>query len=258
MRKAFSFYRSHYEQMKLLNPTQISDITLAICEVQFLEVHIDDITFDDIMTQLVWTGIKHGVDASVKGYVNKKGNVSTPLPRGSENVTTPLEQEEEEEEEKEEEKEEEQQVTVEYPPGLNIEAYEAWLKYKGKNYRKASKTMSMNKLLKQTQEEQKQMVEDSIANGWKGLFPPKEKKAKPGDADALGKFESFMDMKEHLAANHLKYKDIHIMFEGENWGVGKNGIPWSRKNVDDMPFDQRKRFWLYLINNIEILGGSGK
>jgi len=92
MRKAFSFYRSHYEQMKLLDKTQVANITLAICEVQFLEVNIDDIFFDDKMTQLVWTGIKHGVDASVKGYTNKKGNVSTPLARGSENVSTPLEQ----------------------------------------------------------------------------------------------------------------------------------------------------------------------
>jgi len=33
MRKAFSFYRSHYEQMKLLNKTQIADITMAICEI---------------------------------------------------------------------------------------------------------------------------------------------------------------------------------------------------------------------------------
>ncbi len=105
MRKAFSFYRSHYEQMKLMNKTQIADLVMAICEVQFLEIHPDDILFKDKVTELVWVGTRHGVEASVKGYVSKKGGISTPLPRGSKNVLTPLEQGEGEEEEKEKEKE---------------------------------------------------------------------------------------------------------------------------------------------------------
>jgi len=108
MRKAFSFYRSHYEQMKLLNKTQTADLMIGICEVQFLEVNIDDISFKDKMTQLVWTGIKHGIKASVDGYISKKGINPTPLARGlargSENVLNPLEQGEEKEKEKEKEK----------------------------------------------------------------------------------------------------------------------------------------------------------
>ena len=78
MRKAFSFYRSHYEQMKLLNKTQIADITMSICEVQFLETNINDIKFKDKMTQLVWTGIKHAVDASITGYGYAKKDISIP------------------------------------------------------------------------------------------------------------------------------------------------------------------------------------
>ncbi len=109
MRKAFSFYRSHYEQMKLMNKTQIADLVMAICEVQFLEIHPDDILFKDKVTELVWVGIKHGIEASVKGYVSKKGGISTPLARGSKNVSTPLEQGEEEEEGEGEEEEEEEE-----------------------------------------------------------------------------------------------------------------------------------------------------
>jgi len=98
MRKAFSFYRSHYEQMKLLNKTQVADITMAICEVQFLEVHINDIKFKDKMTQLVWTGIKHAVDASVVGYGYAKKDILIPLEGGSEILQPPIEEEQGEEE----------------------------------------------------------------------------------------------------------------------------------------------------------------
>jgi len=103
MRKAFSFYRSHYEQMKLLNKTQIADITMAICEVQFLEVHINDISFKDKMTLLVWTGIKHAIDASVVGYGYAKKDILIPLEGGSEIPQTPPQEEQGEVKEEEEE-----------------------------------------------------------------------------------------------------------------------------------------------------------
>ncbi len=104
MRKAFSFYRSHYEQMKMLNKTQLADLTIAICEVQFLEVNIEDIKFDDTLTQIVWIGIKHAVDASVMGYVNAKGDISAPLAGGSKDFSKTPEQEKGEEKGEEEEK----------------------------------------------------------------------------------------------------------------------------------------------------------
>lgn len=67
-------------------------------------------------------------------------------------------------------------------------------------------------------------------------------------------FRNFMEMKEHLAANHNKYKNIPIEFEGAIWKIGKDGIPWHTQNVDDMPFEQRKGFWLHLINYRHLLG----
>lgn len=71
MRKACNFYRSYYEQSKLLNKTQKCDIFTAICEVQFLEKHIDVIEFDNKVTQLVWIGIKHSLKTSIEGYCSK-------------------------------------------------------------------------------------------------------------------------------------------------------------------------------------------
>lgn len=66
-------------------------------------------------------------------------------------------------------------------------------------------------------------------------------------------FKNFMEMKEHLAANFENYKHLDIEFEGHTWKIGKTGVPYSKTNVDDMEFDQRKRFWIYMINHTELL-----
>lgn len=155
----------------MLNSKQTHDLLLAICEVQFLETHIDDIFFKDKMTNIVWTGIKHAIDASVKGYVNAKGGINIPLAGGSGNLSTPLEQVKGEEEVEEKEKEKEQ-----YVAGLNEKAFEMWIAYKGKSYTRQGKTLSMNKLAKYDKATQQEMVENSIMNSYKGLIEPKTKK----------------------------------------------------------------------------------
>jgi hypothetical protein len=71
MRKAFNFYRSFWEPMKLLNKTQKSEVFTAICEVHFLEKHIDDVSFNTKATQLVWVAIKHSLLKSIEGYCSK-------------------------------------------------------------------------------------------------------------------------------------------------------------------------------------------
>ena len=173
MRKAFSFYRSHYEQMKLLNKTQTADLMIGICEVQFLEVNIDDISFKDKMTQLVWTGIKHGIKASVDGYISKKGINPTPLARGlargSENVLNPLEQGEEKEKEKEKEKEE-----VQY-----VESVKKWIDYR-KSIKKPLAPHSIEAIIKKHSLDAtafEASVNYSIENGYQGLFEPKQQKS---------------------------------------------------------------------------------
>jgi len=73
MKKAFSFYRSYYEQLQHLNNEQISSIVMSICKVQFLELHIDDVKLNDKMTKLAWSGIKHSLQKSIDGYCSKMG-----------------------------------------------------------------------------------------------------------------------------------------------------------------------------------------
>ena len=73
MRKAFNHYENLWEVKKQLSPEQYVAFDRAVCEVQFLEKHIDDIRFDDPVLNLLWTSIKHTLRASIEGYCNKTG-----------------------------------------------------------------------------------------------------------------------------------------------------------------------------------------
>jgi hypothetical protein len=101
MRKAFNFYRSYWEQLKLLNDKQKVEIFNAICSVQFLEVDIDSIKMKDQVSNIVWAGLKHSINSSLEGYVNKQkalGRDEHPpyiAPSGG-GSSTPYQQEEEE------------------------------------------------------------------------------------------------------------------------------------------------------------------
>jgi hypothetical protein len=64
------------------------------------------------------------------------------------------------------------------PKNLNLEAYRMWLDYKGSKYKQQGKTLSANKLAKYPQDIQMQMVEQSIMNGYAGLFELKDTKPK--------------------------------------------------------------------------------
>jgi hypothetical protein len=105
MRKAFNFYQSHWEQIKLLDDKQKLDLFNSICSVQFLEVNIEDIYFEDKITQLVWTGIKHSISTSITGFINKNKalnkEVIIPLAKGGIKAPTQQLKGEEQEEEKE-------------------------------------------------------------------------------------------------------------------------------------------------------------
>lgn len=85
-RKAFNFYKSYWEQMKLLNDKQRVQLLDSICKVQFLEINIEDVSFSDKIVALVWAGVKHSVSTSLNGFVSKnKGlgeGVNIPLSKG--------------------------------------------------------------------------------------------------------------------------------------------------------------------------------
>ncbi len=68
-------------------------------------------------------------------------------------------------------------VAYEQDKKINVEALKMWFEYKGKSYTKQGKTLSINKLRKYTLDTQMAMVENSIMNGYKGLFELKQPKA---------------------------------------------------------------------------------
>ena len=77
---------------------------------------------------------------------------------------------------------------INYPIELNVEAWESWKDFRKKEYRKSYKDLgekaAIKKLLKLTQskEEQALILEQSMENGWIGIFALKsEKKRKIND-----------------------------------------------------------------------------
>ncbi len=77
---------------------------------------------------------------------------------------------------------------IEYPFELNVEAWESWKEFRKKEYRKSYKNLgekaAIKKLLNLTQskEEQALILEQSMENGWIGIFALKsEKKRKIND-----------------------------------------------------------------------------
>jgi len=116
-RKAFNFYLSHWEQIKKLDDKQKLQLFNSICEVQFLEKHIDDISFIDTLTDIVWTGIKHSLNTSLSGFINKRKSlnkgVNLPLAKGSSepHKEPPIQQYKGEVQKEEKEKEKGQLVT---------------------------------------------------------------------------------------------------------------------------------------------------
>lgn len=71
-KKAINYYYSFFEVSKELNQKQFYEFNMAIYQVMFFEKHIDTIDFKDHMLKILWKSIKHSIQASVKGYCDKK------------------------------------------------------------------------------------------------------------------------------------------------------------------------------------------
>jgi len=77
---------------------------------------------------------------------------------------------------------------IEYPFELNVEAWESWKEFRKKEYRKSYKDLgekaAIKKLLKLTQskEEQALILEQSMENGWIGIFALKSEKVSKAQA----------------------------------------------------------------------------
>ena len=72
-RKAFNFYRSFYDVYKELNEKQAKEFMDNLLAVEFLEKSIDEVVFKDKICSIIWSSIKHSIEAQVKGYAHKTG-----------------------------------------------------------------------------------------------------------------------------------------------------------------------------------------
>jgi hypothetical protein len=72
---------------------------------------------------------------------------------------------------------------------LSEKAMDMWLDYKGVKYTKQGITLTANKLKKFNEATQIKMVEDSIMNGWKGLFEPRQQTSFKGKQPQQGSLE---------------------------------------------------------------------
>jgi len=184
-RKAFNFYSSHWEQIKLLNKKQQLELFTSICQVQFLEININDVEYKDNMLNIVWTGIKHSIQTSLNGYISKqKGleiEIVIPLAKGltKGGVEAPRQApRQQEKEEGEEEGEEEVQLEVLKYSELKKETWDKWTRYKSSQFKFKYMTIeteqiALSKLISLSKNSDKiadNIINQSIENGYKGLF----------------------------------------------------------------------------------------
>ena len=156
----------------MLTKNQRLEIFEAICSVQFLEINIDEITFEDKVCNLVWVGIKHSIRTSLDGYVSRMESlnkpIETPLAKGCKEP--PCQQEKEQVQEKV--KEQYRFIEPEFKKPFND-----WLEYKKERREKYKSEKSLkaayNKLKKLSGNNPAaadEIVEQSMANNWAGMF----------------------------------------------------------------------------------------
>jgi len=164
-REHFVFLQSYYKMFTHLKTKKDQALFInSILSAQFLCTKLEVLPEFSPSLQMALDAVSYQINSSIKGYTDKNGSldskgVDKPLPKKEKkkkNIPKGIE------------------IEVEYKSGLNIGAYESWLKYKGNKYSKQGKTLSMNLLVKFDTIQQQQMVDSSIMNGYKGLFEPKQ------------------------------------------------------------------------------------
>tara|TARA_R110000796_G_scaffold227286_1_gene344004 strand:- start:65 stop:850 length:786 start_codon:yes stop_codon:yes gene_type:complete len=171
-KKVISYYASFYEVSKDLDKNQFYEFNMAIFSVMFFDEHIDNINFNDKILNLLWKSIKHSINSSVKGFCSKKEIPYDDMFKGVAKGVANKEKEKEKEKGKDKEN-----TPVILNPLLNEESYSEWVAFK-KIKVKGTITKLINFLIEYDKPTQKVIVDNSIMNNYKGLFPPKNLLAK--------------------------------------------------------------------------------
>jgi len=165
MRKAFNHYASIHEIKKQLNDKQYILFDRALCEVQFLEKHIEDVAFEDPLLKLLWTSIKHTVRSNIDGYCSKmkidyeslfQGDKNTPCQGGSQGGR---------QQEKEKEKEKEKGCRLENLPKLEKSSLYEFMKSHC-----IEKKIDLIEIEKFTDYWKSQTNQKAIKKDWKATF----------------------------------------------------------------------------------------
>lgn len=137
------------------------------------------------------------------------------------------------------------------PEWIDVTAWLQWDKYRKEIKKKLTSSTIKKQIqfLEKNKDQHVDIIEQSIQNGWTGLF---ELDNKISHKQKI-KLNSFMDMKKHLEEKYFEIKSIPFEYGDKTWKIGKSGIPYDITTVEDMPFEQRKSFWIYLMNNMNLL-----
>ena len=157
MRQGFNFYRSYYEVAKELSEKDRLKFLWSILQREFegIEPNLEG------MAKFAYLSQKHSIDKQVKGYEDKTGDKLTPTEGGTQGGT---EGGSVQEKEKEKEK-------VEYTKKDIL--LNNWINYR-KEIKKKLSEASINNLKKLLDTKSEECIEfvinESISNGWQGLF----------------------------------------------------------------------------------------
>lgn len=81
-RKAFNFYSSYYEVYLGLNDKQKVQFMDAMLSVQFFRQNIKEIAFNDTLLTILWSSIKHSIEAQITGFAHKNSVTISTLVEG--------------------------------------------------------------------------------------------------------------------------------------------------------------------------------
>jgi len=171
-RETFVFYSSIYEASLHLTKEERGEFLEVIIEYS-LKGKLSEMPKGTV--RAMFESCKVNIDKQITNYKNG----AKPKRNRSETEAKPKRTANYKEKEKEKEKDINKKIKQKkeldtYPDNLNIKAFEDWLAYKGSNYSRQGKTLSMNKLTKFDPITQREMVDNSIMNNYKGLFEIKK------------------------------------------------------------------------------------
>jgi len=171
-RDHFTFLRSYYEMFKHLKTKKDQALFInSILSSQFLCKKIEVLPEFSPSLQMALEAVSYQVNSSIDGYIKQNGDLTpkhTPQP-------TP--------------KKEKKKENI--PKGIEIEIWKEWETYRRelkKTLTPSTRKRQLNFLLKRLPNH-KRIIEQSIENGWTGLFEIKTQTAFKGKEPQVGSLE---------------------------------------------------------------------